>query len=120
MFKLLKTLFFGKEREVPEGYVLQKNVMGRQIAKSDCGTICWIPSRRTPNGMKIPTFLKIFFILRYSIILIIKFPYFFSICQTNFLQYKINQYKLWNLYWSNRTILLLFYYFLLLLKHLLV
>ena len=31
MFKLLKTLFFGKEREVPEGYVLRKNVMGREI-----------------------------------------------------------------------------------------
>lgn len=58
MFKLLKTLFFGKEREVPEGYVLQKNVMGRQIAKGNCGTICWIPSRRTQNGMEIQGFWK--------------------------------------------------------------
>ncbi len=58
MFKLLKTLFFGKEREVPEGYVLQKNVMGRQIAKGNCGTICWIPSRRTKNGTEIPGFWK--------------------------------------------------------------
>lgn len=58
MFKLLKTLFFGKEREVPEGYVLQKNVMGRRIAKGNCGTICWIPSRRTKNGTKISGFWK--------------------------------------------------------------
>lgn len=58
MFKLLKTLFFGKEREVPEGYVLHKNVMGRQIAKGNCGTICWIPSRRTKNGTEIPGFWK--------------------------------------------------------------
>lgn len=58
MFNLLKTLFCDKEREVPEGYVLQKNVMGRQIAKSNRGTICWIPSRRTQNGMKIPGFWK--------------------------------------------------------------
>ena len=58
MFKLLKTLFFGKEREVPEGYVLQKNVMGRQIAKGNCGTICWSPSRRTKNGTEIPGFWK--------------------------------------------------------------
>lgn len=58
MFKLLKTLLFGKEREVPEGYVLQKNVMGRHIAKGNCGTICWIPSRRTKNGTEIPGFWK--------------------------------------------------------------
>lgn len=58
MFKLLKTLFFGEKREVPEGYVLQKNVMGRKIAKGNCGTICWIPSRRTKNGTKIPGFWK--------------------------------------------------------------
>ena len=58
MFNLLKTLFCDKEREVPEGYVLQKNVMGRQIAKSNCGTICWIPSRRTKNGTEIPGFWK--------------------------------------------------------------
>ena len=58
MFKLLKTLFFGKEREVPEGYVLRKNVMGREIAKGNCGTICWIPSRRTKNGTEIPGFWK--------------------------------------------------------------
>ena len=58
MFNLLKTLFCDKEREVPEGYVLQKNVMGRQIAKSNCGTICWIPSRRTKNGKEIPGFWK--------------------------------------------------------------
>ena len=58
MFKLLKTLFFGKECEVPEGYVLQKNVMGRRIAKGNCGTICWIPSRRTKNGTKISGFWK--------------------------------------------------------------
>ena len=54
MFNLLKTLFCDKEREVPEGYVLQKNVMGRQIAKSNCG----IPSRRTKNGTEIPGFWK--------------------------------------------------------------
>ena len=58
MFNLLKTLFCDKEREVPEGYVLQKNVMGRQIAKSNCGTICWIPSRRTKNGTESPGFWK--------------------------------------------------------------
>ena len=58
MFNLLKTLFCDKEREVPEGYVLQKNVMGRQIAKSNCGTICCIPSRRTKNGTEIPGFWK--------------------------------------------------------------
>lgn len=58
MFNLLKTLFCDKEREVPEGYVLQKNVMGRQIAKSNCGTIFWIPSRRTKNGTEIPGFWK--------------------------------------------------------------
>ena len=43
MFKLLKTLFFGKEREVPEGYVLQKNVMGRQIAKATVGQSAGFP-----------------------------------------------------------------------------
>ena len=58
MFNLLKALFFDKEREVPEGYVLQKNVMGREIAKGNCGTICWIPSRRTKNGTEIPGFWK--------------------------------------------------------------
>lgn len=58
MFELLKTLFFGEKREVPEGYVLQRNVLGRQIAKSNCGTICWIPSRKTPNGTEIPGFWK--------------------------------------------------------------
>lgn len=58
MFELLKTLFFGEKREVPEGYVLQRNVLGRQIAKGNCGTICWIPSRKTPNGTEIPGFWK--------------------------------------------------------------
>lgn len=58
MLRFVKKLIRKEVPELPKGYVRQNKIYGFEVARSNCGQICWIPSGKTHEGHTVHGFWK--------------------------------------------------------------
>lgn len=58
MLRFVKKLIRKEVPELPKGYVRQNKIYGFEVARSNSGQICWIPSGKTHEGHTVQGFWK--------------------------------------------------------------